>query len=382
MGRRLQKLKSVKGCLFDSRSSPVDTVRTTNNNMQTKRSTPCCLEKLIPELASPDRILNTQISQPLDYWIELFLNHLRFQQNASPHTFRNYSSDLAQFFDYLTHTPEGELRPAPELEQIDNLTIREFLGVLHERKNKKSSIARKLATLRSFMKFLTIQGALPANPAKIVASPKQDSNLPDYMTVDAAANLMEAPNAGTDAGKRDGAILELLYGAGLRVSELMGLNLGDISLSERLVRVVGKGRKERIVPYGTRAAEALESYLSVRGKRLKVGKSPKAERDRTLSGEAVFLNFRGVRLTTRSVGNIVDHYVEQLAHRLKVHPHTLRHTFATHMLSAGADLRSIQELLGHESLSTTQKYTHVSIEQLLRVYKTCHPRANKKGGTR
>jgi integrase/recombinase XerC len=317
------------------------------------------------------------MAESLAYWIQKFLEHLRFQQNASVHTYRNYSSDLAQFVDYLTHTPEGEPRPAPELEQIDNLTIREFLGALHERNNKKSSIARKLATLRSFMRYLTIQDVISANPAKIVASPKQDSLLPDYITLDAAAHLMEAPDGGTDAGKRDRAILELLYGAGLRAGELMGLNLGDISLVERLVRVVGKGRKERIVPFGTRAAEALESYLRVRGKRIKVGKSPGAARDRISAGDAVFLNFRGGRLTTRSVGNLVDHHVEQLAQRLKVHPHTLRHTFATHMLSAGADLRAIQELLGHESLSTTQKYTHVSVEQLLRIYQNCHPRAKK-----
>jgi integrase/recombinase XerC len=322
------------------------------------------------------------MAESLAYWIEQFLNHLRVQQNASPHTLRNYSSDLGQFLDYLTHTPEGDPRPAPELEQIDNLTIREFLGVLHEKSNKKSSIARKLATLRSFMRFLTIQGALPANPAKIVASPKPDSRLPDFMTVDAVASLVEAPDAGTDTGKRDHAILELLYGAGLRAGELTGLNLGDISLDERLVRVLGKGQKERIVPFGTRAAESLEAYLGVRGKRIKVGKSPKADRDRALAGEAVFLNCMGGRLTSRSVGNIVDHYVERLAERLKVHPHTLRHTFATHMLGAGADLRAIQELLGHESLSTTQKYTHVSMEQLLRVYQNCHPRAKKKGGSR
>jgi integrase/recombinase XerC len=320
------------------------------------------------------------MAEPLTYWMDQFLAHLRFQQNASPHTCRNYASDLDQFIGFLTHTPEGESRPEPELGQIDNLTIREFLGALHERDNKKSSIARKLATLRSFMRFLTIQGVIQANPAKIVASPKQDSRLPDHMTIDAVASLMEAPDAGTDTGKRDRAILELLYGAGLRASELIGLNLGDASLSERLVRVVGKGRKERIVPFGTRAAEALEAYLAVRGSHTKVGKSAQAERDRVSAKEAVFLNFRGGRLTTRSVGNIVDRYMELLAQRLKVHPHTLRHTFATHMLSAGADLRAIQELLGHESLSTTQKYTHVSVEQLIRVYQTCHPRAKK--GTR
>jgi integrase/recombinase XerC len=319
------------------------------------------------------------MAEPLAFWIEKFLDYLRYQRNVSPHTLRNYASDLDQFVDYLTHTPEGEPRPAPELEQIDNLTIREFLGVLHEKNNKKSSIARKLATLRSFMKFLTMQNVIQLNTAKIVASPKQDSHLPDFMTIEAVTSLVEAPDACTDTGKRDHSILELLYGAGLRVSELVGLNLGDISHGERLVRVVGKGRKERIVPFGARAAESLDAYLHVRGKRTKIGKSQRAARDRVLAGEAVFLNFRGGRLTSRSVANIVDRYVERLAQRLKVHPHTLRHTFATHMLSAGADLRAIQELLGHESLSTTQKYTHVSVDQLIRVYQTCHPRAKKRG---
>ncbi len=315
------------------------------------------------------------MAETLALWIEKFLEYLRFQRNASPHTIRNYASDLEQFYFYLTHTPEGEDRPAPELEQIDNLTIREFLGALYQKSNKKSSVARKLATLRSFMKFLSAHEAVSANPAKNVASPKLESRLPDYMTIEAVTNLVEAPDAGTDIGKRDRSILELLYGAGLRVGELVGLNVGDVSLDEGLVRVVGKGRKERIVPFGRRAAEALQAYLQVRGKWLRANRSPQAK---SKSAEAVFLNFRGGRLTSRSVGNIVDHYVGQLAERLKVHPHTLRHTFATHMLSAGADLRVIQELLGHESLSTTQKYTHVSVEQLIRVYQSCHPRAGKK----
>jgi len=318
------------------------------------------------------------MAEPLAYWIGKFLEHLRFQQNASPHTIRNYTSDLEQFHYFLVHTSEGEDRAEPELEQIDNLTIREFLGDLYQRSNKKSSVARKLATLRSFMKFLSVRGAIQINPAKIVASPKLESRLPDYMTMDAVASLMEAPDANTDIGKRDRSILELLYGSGLRVSELVGLNLGDVSLGEGLVRVVGKGRKERIVPFGKRAAEALEAYLRIRGKCIKTGKSLQAK-THGLEGEAVFLNFRdGGRLTGRSIGNIVNHHVSQLAQKLKVHPHTLRHTFATHMLSAGADLRAIQELLGHESLSTTQKYTHVSIEQLMRVYQSCHPRAGKR----
>ena len=316
----------------------------------------------------------------LSSWIEKFLEYLRYQRNASAHTIRNYASDLEQFYSFLTIAPDGSQRPAPDLDQIDNLTIREFLGTLYQRSNKKSSVARKLATLRSFMKFLSTQEAIRANPARIVASPKLESRLPDYMTIDAVTKLVEAPDTGTDTGKRDRAILELLYGAGLRAGELVALDLGDISLNEGLVRVVGKGRKERIVPFGRRAVEAIESYLQARGNLIQARK-PQAKETSGLS-EAVFLNFRGARLTSRSVGNLVDRYVECLSQKLKVHPHTLRHTFATHMLGAGADLRAIQELLGHESLSTTQKYTHVSVEQLMRVYQSCHPRAKKKAGPR
>jgi len=241
------------------------------------------------------------MADALAVWIGKFLDYLHIQQNVSPHTLRNYESDLMQFHQYLTTTPGGEERPAPELEQLDNLTIREFLGVLYEKKNKKSSVARKLATLRSFMKYLTAQGAIRLNSAKFVSSPKQDVRLPDYMSLDAAASLMDAPDASTDAGKRDRAILELLYGSGLRVGELVGLNLGDFSLNEGLVRVLGKGRKERIVPFGSQAAKALEAYLRVRCNLVDSRKSVKAK-FRAADAEAVFLNLRGGRLTTHSIG--------------------------------------------------------------------------------
>jgi integrase/recombinase XerC len=313
----------------------------------------------------------------LGAWITKYLDYLRIQRNASSHTLRNYGSDLQQFYAYLTHTSEGEPRAEPALDQIDNLTIREFLGILYQKGNKKASVARKLATLRSFMKFLSLQGAIELNAAKNVSSPKLESRLPDYLTLDSVTDLIESPDTATDLGKRDRAILELLYGSGLRVSELVGMNLGDLSLGEGLLRVVGKGRKERIVPFGGRAAESLQDYLRVRGRRIRVSQAALPGKGRP-PGEALFLNFRGGRLTGRSVGNIVDRHVGRLAQRLKVHPHTLRHTFATHMLGAGADLRAIQELLGHESLSTTQKYTHVSVEQLMRVYQSCHPRAGRK----
>jgi integrase/recombinase XerC len=317
------------------------------------------------------------MTETLAIWMEKYLDYLRYQRNASPHTLRAYTSDLQQFLSYLTSTSEGEERPAPDLEQIDNLTIREFLGALYQKSNRKSSVARKLATIRSFMKYLSQQQAVCVNYAKSVASPKQESRLPDFMTLDAVTELVESPDTSTDGGKRDRAILELLYAAGIRVSELVGLNLGDISLGEELVRVVGKGRKERIVPFGRRASESLGTYLQVRGNLAKKQKSSNSQA-RVAAGEAVFLNLRGGRLTSRSIWDIVERYIGLLAQRLSVHPHTLRHTFATHMLSAGADLRTIQELLGHESLSTTQKYTHVSVEQLIRVYQSCHPRSGSR----
>ncbi|MDR0310685.1 MAG: tyrosine recombinase XerC [Acidobacteriota bacterium] len=314
------------------------------------------------------------MQESLTEWMKKFLDYLRAQRNVSPHTLRNYDSDLRQFYLYLTTAPDGKARPAPEIGDIDNLTIREFLGALYEKHNKKSSAARKLATLRSFLKYLAAPDVIRTSPARSVASPKKELRLPDFMTIDAIEELMEMPDVNTLAGARDRAILELLYGSGLRVSELVGLDLENISANERLARVLGKGRKERIVPFGKKAASALEKYLVERPVfAAKKRRPPADERD------ALFLNLRdGGRLTARSVGNIMDRYMALLAKKLKAHPHTLRHTFATHMLDSGADLRAIQELLGHESLSTTQRYTHVSVDKLLRVYQKCHPRADGK----
>ncbi|NWG12365.1 MAG: tyrosine recombinase XerC [Acidobacteria bacterium] len=308
-------------------------------------------------------------------WIDRFVAYLRYERNASEHTVRNYESDLRLFLHYLTHALDGAARPEPELSQIDNLTIREFLGRLHQAGNKKSSTARRLATIRSFMKFLSREGVVQSNPAKLVASPRQERRLPDFLAIEAVTALVEAPDQASILGRRDQAIMELLYATGLRASELAGLDLGDLDMNERLVRVLGKGRKERLVPFGRKAGEAMDHYLQVRrGIAAQAGKCPAA----ATASEAVFLNARGARLSTRSLGKIIDKYVVRLAQHLKVHPHTLRHTFATHMLDAGADLRSIQEMLGHESLSTTQKYTHVSTEQLVRVYQAAHPRARKR----
>jgi integrase/recombinase XerC len=314
------------------------------------------------------------MSLTLASWIEQFLTHLRFQRNASPHTLRNYGSDLYQFHHFLTHTASGDPRPEPGLDQIDNLTIREFLGVLYQRRNRKSSVARKLATLRSFMKYLAGQGVIAGNAARNVASPKQERRLPEHLTGDVVFELLEAPDTGGVLGIRDLAMLELFYATGIRVSELVGLECEALDLDGGFIRVLGKGRKERIVPFGRKAAQAIAAYLKVRGQ-LRARSLAVAGRT---AEDAVFLNHRGRRLTTRGVALIVDRKVIRLAQRLRVHPHTLRHTFATHMLNAGADLRSIQEFLGHESLSTTQKYTHVSTEQMMRVYRSCHPRSKKR----
>jgi integrase/recombinase XerC len=312
------------------------------------------------------------MDNPLAEYITKFLDYLRTQRNVSPHTLRSYESDLRQFHLYLTTAPDGKERPAPEIGDIDNLTIREFLGTLYEKHNKKSSAARKLATLRSFLKYLAAHDIIRTSPARAVASPKKELRLPDYMTLDVVEELMEMPDANAPAGVRDRAILELLYGSGLRVSELVGLDLENVSMNDRLARVLGKGQKERIVPFGQKAVSALEKYLAERP-----ALAAKNQQARPEKQNALFLNLkRGGRLTSRSVGNIVDRYVALLAKKLKAHPHTLRHTFATHMLDSGADLRAIQELLGHESLATTQIYTHVSVDQLLRVYQTCHPRAD------
>lgn len=319
----------------------------------------------------------TKVNSQLHEWVQKYLTYLQYERNASPHTLRNYASDLEQLYRFLTTTPDGNPRPEPELAQIDNLTIREFLGDLHRRQNKRASVARKLATVRSFMKYLSARGAISSNPAKLVASPRQEKRLPDYLAIDDVVQLVEAPDLPTALSFRDRAVLELLYATGIRVSELVGLDLGDMDLREGLLRVLGKGAKERIVPFGQKAAQALQRYLIARQQILENSRRRSKAGAVNSAVEAVFLNSRGGRLTTRSVGNIVDRYIGNLAQRLKVHPHTLQHTFATHMLNAGADLRSIQELLGHESLSTTQKYTHVSTEQLVRVYRSAHPRAKK-----
>ena len=306
----------------------------------------------------------------MEQLIEQFLEHLRYERNVSAHTLRNYSSDLEQFMDHLSPAnPDTHKRNLPDVKQIDHLTIREWLAELHTAQKKKSSIARKLAALRTFFQFLVREGVLEGNPAKLVATPRQEKKLPKHLTIEEAIRFIETPDPETELGRRDRAMLELMYATGVRVAELTTLNLADIDFKNQLVRVTGKRRKQRIVPFGEPARDAIRSYLEVRDKFLM--NAPVSKRD----DEAVFLNYQGTRITTRSVGRMVEKYIKICSGIHHISPHALRHSFATHLLDNGADLRDIQELLGHARLSTTQVYTHVSMEKLIEVYDKAHPKA-------
>ena len=298
--------------------------------------------------------------------IQQFLEHLRYERNVSAHTLRNYQSDLEQFLHFLT---ADEKRKAPEISAIDHLTIRECLATLHTAHKSKSSIARKLAALRTFFQFLVREGMLELNPAKLVATPKLEKKLPNHLSIEEAVRFIESPDPETELGKRDRAMLELMYATGVRVAELTTLNLADVDFRNQLVRVTGKRRKQRIVPFGDPADAAIRNYLTVRDQFLL--HAPISKRD----DAALFLNYQGTRITTRSVGRMVEKYIRICAGMHNISPHALRHSFATHLLDSGADLRDIQELLGHARLSTTQVYTHVSMEKLIEVYDKAHPKA-------
>jgi integrase/recombinase XerC len=329
-----------------------------------------------------------------------YLEYLSSVKNSSPHTISNYGKDLRQFETFLT--PPGVTLPA--LTEINHGIIREYVAHLHDQGLEKTSIARKLAALRSFFKYCVREGKLKESPARLVPTPKLPKRIPSILSAEemnaflnqlaemsgsstrssakrkvpaknsaAASQNVDFPEEGLLL-KRDRALLELLYAAGLRVSELTGLDLVDIDQKERVLRVLGKGNKERIVPYGAKAQEALENYWPVREQLLHTSGRHSA-RGNAPQRQAVFLNYAGRRLTQRSVGRIVKKYVRLVNVNWDLHPHSLRHAFATHLLADGADLRAIQELLGHQSLSTTQKYTHASIRQLMDIYDKSHPHA-------
>ncbi|HEV2800464.1 MAG TPA: tyrosine recombinase XerC [Pyrinomonadaceae bacterium] len=306
----------------------------------------------------------------IEQLFEQFFEHLRYERNVSEHTLRNYRIDLGQFYDHLAPADPGTgARREFDIKQIDHITIREWLSTLHAANKQKTSIARKLAALRTFFQFLVREGVVEMNPAKLVSTPRLEKKLPNHLTIEEAVRFIETPDIETDLGKRDRAILEFLYGTGVRVSELVKLDLRDIDFKNKMAKVTGKRRKQRIVPFGDPALYALMQYLTVRGAFL--NNAPPTERDE----QAVFLNYQGTRITTRSVGRMVDKYITICAGVHNISPHSLRHSFATHLLDSGADLRHIQELLGHARLSTTQIYTHVSMEKLIEVYDKTHPKA-------
>ncbi len=306
----------------------------------------------------------------LEEYLRQFLEHLRYERNVSQHTLRNYSSDLEQFHQHIAPAQVDGIREQISVKDIDHLTIREWMASLHAENRKKTSIARKLASLRTFFQFLIREGIQENNPAKLVATPKIERKLPNHLSMEDAVRFIESPDLENDLGRRDRAILEFLYATGMRVGELTNLNLKDIDFREKLVRVTGKRKKQRILPFGEPALQSLLFYLNETRPNF-LNNCPPADRDE----QAVFLNYQGTRITTRSVGRMVDKYIKQVADIHAISPHSLRHSFATHLLDSGADLRDIQELLGHVRLSTTQIYTHVSMEKLIEVYDRSHPKA-------
>ena len=307
--------------------------------------------------------------------LKAFLEHLRLNENASAHTVRAYDSDLSQYLVFLaSHLDRrvSDLGPA----DLDHLNARAFLGDRHKRGNSKSSAARKLSAIRAFGRYLRREGLIEGDPAALVGTPKREQRIPSHLAVDEMSKLLDTPDTTDPLGRRDKAILELFYASGLRLSELVGLDLDDVNLSGRVVRVLGKGRKERIVPFNRSAADALRAWL---GDRAAIAPSAlrrgKDVRPRGRPRDPLFLNYQGARLSTRSEDKLVRRYVAACSTRYGISPHALRHSFATHLLEAGADLRAIQELLGHARLSTTQRYTHVNAAQLIETYRKAHPKA-------
>ena len=294
-----------------------------------------------------------------------FVAFLHGNRNLSRHTIRAYENDVQQFLAHVA-AERGVRRSDLDPAAFDRAAVRGFMAEIHANGLSRATAARKLAATRTFLKYLRREHVIDSDPSALVPTPKRDIRMPAHLSEQEMGALLGAPSTADPLGRRDHAILELFYASGLRLSELAGLDLDDVNLSAKMVRVLGKGGKERLVPFNTSTASALRVYLKDRDALL-------GSNDR----DQLFVNYRGARLTTRSIDRIVRRYVAQVSARLGISPHALRHSFATHLLQRGADLRVIQELLGHARISTTQRYTHVNAAQLLDVYNKAHPRANR-----
>ena len=320
--------------------------------------------------------------------LKAFLQYLKLNRHVSPHTVRAYDTDVTQYLAFVageTGKKMSELAPS----DLDMDSVRAHVAELNKAGKARSSVARKLSGLRTFIKYLRREDVLEHDPAAMTVAPKRDQTIPTHLSEPEIARLIETPDSGNPLGRRDRAILELFYASGLRLSELVAIDLEDLNLSDRMVRVMGKGGKERILPFNQSTAAALKAWLRDRAA-IRVTREPvkKASGSRVISpkrlkaakadvADPLFINYRGTRLTGRSVDRLLRRYVAQCSTRMGISPHALRHSFATHLLQRGADLRAIQELLGHARLSTTQRYTHVNAAQLIDVYRKSHPRAAK-----
>tara|TARA_B100000609_G_C17223049_1_gene442213 strand:- start:26663 stop:27820 length:1158 start_codon:yes stop_codon:yes gene_type:complete len=364
--KETKKPKKKKAASTKKKAKKTPTKRASKKAPAPKESVEEQRKKTVKALQEKDAkpITEADFGETWLHWKARFLDYMGLVRQSSQHTLRAYERDIRAFLEYIVALEI--LDPT----QVHRRHLRGFLAVLYEKDNKASTLNRKLSALRSFFRFLMRQEVLEQNPLDFINNPKQPRALPRFLTIEEIGRLLDAPDDRTALGARDCAILELFYATGMRVSELVSLDLDSLR-PWGFAKIFGKRRKERIVPIGGPALEAIKHYMNLRGQLLAAADEGMA------AHEALFLNYKGGRLTARSVRRVVDKYVLETAARCRISPHGLRHSFATHLLESGADLRGIQELLGHESLSTTQRYTHVNIKSLMAAYGAAHPRAQK-----